>query len=211
MGDTLDENFVLGAAAFSDDEKPTKTSQNPRKRKMREALSASSDSADGQRQIFQEALPDVNAENFRFFDKTSSSLLRDSNDDIRKIFADENSKILVITSSANRVTDLLASDDFATSSPLALQFHGTGRKQEQLQKMRKDIRSDNFKTIIGVSARIARFVEEEVINLASFHLIAIDISIDAKKFNTLSQRESKQALNDIFTSNASFIPAIVLF
>ena len=208
MGDNLEENYVLGEVSDREEVAPKPS----RKRNIRELLSASAGSAEGQRQTFQEALPAVDAENFRFFDKDlAADSLVTSNSEIGNIFKKKTSKVLVLTSSAKRVADLSAVE-FTSHRPLTLQFHGTGRKQEQLTKMRNEIQAGKFQTLVGVTARIARFVEEGVIDLQKYDLIAIDIAIDAKKFNTLSQQESKQALAEIFKAvSTSFTPNIVLF
>ena len=210
MGDNLEENFVLGG---DESEQETLAVQPPqKKRKLRETLGKSEQSAEGQREMMEAALPSVDLENFRFFEKDATAeSLASSNVEIGSFFQDDGARILVLTSSAKRVTDLAESAEFAKFKPLALQFHGTGRKQEQLAKMRKDIQSGKSRVLIGVSARVARFVEEDVIDLADFALIAIDTAVDAKNFNTLSQQESKQALAEIFADKSDLSFNLVLF
>ena len=220
MGDSLEENFQLGGAYSDADDQssPRETlgkAVPKKKRNLRELAAASSGASETQRQIFENALG-ISAANFRFL-ASEKSLAKSSNPELAKLFRDKKANILVLTASAKRVADLAESADFAARSPLVLQFHGTGRKQEQLSKMRKDIAScedgsgAKFKTVIGVSARIARFVEDAAINLDAFALIAIDTTVDFKNLNTLSQRESKQALLDIFASRTASSFTLVLF
>jgi hypothetical protein len=101
---------------------------------------------------------------------------------------------LVVTSSMKRLSEI---SEVADRKNLKLEMHGTGRKQEQLNKMRKDIKSGKFNAIAGVSARIASFVEDGTIEIEKVSLVLIDSTLDAKKFNTLTQPESNKALKEI--------------
>jgi len=103
--------------------------------------------------------------------------------------------ILILTPSSARSIDISLA--LAHLKPLTLQLHGSGRKQEQFTRMKKDIAS--AKLIISVPSRIQRFCEEGAFAMEGLRLVLIDMHVDAKGLNALSMNETREAVAKLVT------------
>jgi hypothetical protein len=217
MADSLEENFVLEGTTVSVDSdsqideqesslgqgkaqssKPTTTAPS-KKRNFREMSSSLPDSAEKKLQVLQEAFPLLNVESeqiLHFTEEGSTdepiSLLHRSQKLLRK-----KEKMLVFTYSQQRVLEILESH--RDLSPYGIIFHGTGRKKEQLEKIRSNLKSTSSCVVVGVASRLAQFHAENLV--PNVKIIAIDcLRTDAKKMNTLTYNESKLALKNLLQS-----------
>ena len=105
--------------------------------------------------------------------------------------------IVILTPSTNRCSEI--SVHIAGMKPLSLQLHGSGRKQEQFSRMKKDMVTSSV--VISVPSRLSRVCEESSFDFNNLKLVILDMFVDPKGLNILSMNETRDATVQLFTKH----------
>jgi U3-containing 90S pre-ribosomal complex subunit len=105
--------------------------------------------------------------------------------------------VLILTPSTHRCADFSLA--LGSLKPTTLQLHGSGRKQEQFAKMKKDLAAATL--VVSVPSRVHRFCEEQSFSLTSLKMVIIDMQVDAKGLNALSMNETREQIARFITGH----------
>ena len=192
--------------------------QKSKKRNWREAVSSGYSSSSSQCLLMREAinfkgsaeLSSIEFEDMGITDAAFIAIPEDCNKDFNSLTRVTDSVqdifnaakgasspcVVILTPSTNRSSEI--SVPLAETKPLTLQLHGTGRKQEQFSRMKKEMSKSGV--VISVPSRISRVCEESNLDFAHLRLVVLDMHVDPKGLNILSMNETRDAIAKLFTT-----------
>ena len=209
-----------GASASSSDSQtvsPVKSSSThpkpSKKRNWRESTAASPLDAEGQSQLIRETLNFKRVPPLTEYELDTLGLVPESflsvthkpeepqftdipnaSSIVRRIFESLTSPnlpaVLIVCPSAARVST--ASVLLTKYKPCSLQFHGSGRKQQQLGNMKKAL--GTARLVISTPSRALKMVQEGALDVKALELVVLDMLVDAKGLNVLSANDTREAV-----------------